>query len=50
MGALQNTRSLGDLKWKPFGVTPEPTVRTKLLEGTRHDFAADDPISEDVVP
>ncbi|KAI0274736.1 protein serine/threonine phosphatase 2C [Gloeopeniophorella convolvens] len=24
MGALENTRSLGDLKWKPFGVTAEP--------------------------
>ncbi|KAI0320371.1 phosphatase 2C-like domain-containing protein [Amylostereum chailletii] len=33
MGVLQNTRSLGDLKWKPFGVTPEPDVRTKLLYG-----------------
>ncbi|KAI0788628.1 phosphatase 2C-like domain-containing protein [Abortiporus biennis] len=31
MGALANTRSLGDLKWKPFGVTPEPEVRSKLL-------------------
>ena len=25
--------SLGDLKYKPFGVTPEPEVRTKLLNG-----------------
>jgi hypothetical protein len=25
--------SLGDLKWKPYGVTPEPDVRTMLLEG-----------------
>lgn len=25
--------SLGDLKYKRFGVTPEPEVRTKLLEG-----------------
>ncbi|KAF9229161.1 protein serine/threonine phosphatase 2C [Gyrodon lividus] len=33
MGALANTRALGDLKFKPFGVTPEPEVRTKLLEG-----------------
>ncbi|KAJ3558530.1 hypothetical protein NM688_g870 [Phlebia brevispora] len=31
MGALENTRSLGDLKYKPFGVTPEPEVRSKLL-------------------
>ena len=32
MGALQNTRAIGDLKWKPSGVTPEPEVRTVLLE------------------
>ncbi|KAJ8520096.1 hypothetical protein ONZ45_g3020 [Pleurotus djamor] len=25
---------LGDLKYKKFGVTPEPEIRTKLLEGT----------------
>jgi hypothetical protein len=23
---------LGDLRYKPYGVTPEPQVRTKLLE------------------
>jgi len=39
MGALQNTRSLGDLKWKPFGVTPEPTVQTKYIDGSRWAFA-----------
>ncbi|PIL33780.1 hypothetical protein GSI_04405 [Ganoderma sinense ZZ0214-1] len=33
MGALANTRCLGDLKFKPFGVTPEPEVRHMLLEG-----------------
>jgi protein phosphatase PTC6 len=33
MGALENTRGLGDLKFKPFGVTPEPEVRSKFLEG-----------------
>jgi len=33
MGALANTRGLGDLQYKKFGVTPEPEVRTKLLEG-----------------
>ncbi|KAH9175475.1 protein serine/threonine phosphatase 2C [Lactarius sanguifluus] len=33
MGALENTRSLGDLKWKPWGVTAEPEVKTKLIEG-----------------
>lgn len=36
MGALANTRSLGDLKYKPLGVTPEPEVRTMLLEGKSH--------------
>ncbi|TFY78880.1 hypothetical protein EWM64_g5134 [Hericium alpestre] len=38
MGALQNTRSLGDLKWKPFGVTPEPEIRTRILEAPRWAF------------
>ncbi|ESK97966.1 hypothetical protein Moror_904 [Moniliophthora roreri MCA 2997] len=33
MGALANTRGLGDLNYKKFGVTPEPEVRTKLLTG-----------------
>ena len=31
---LTAVTSLGDLKFKPFGVTPEPEVRVKLLEGT----------------
>ncbi|TFK56977.1 protein serine/threonine phosphatase 2C [Heliocybe sulcata] len=34
MGALANTRGLGDLNYKQYGVTPEPEVRTKLLNGT----------------
>ncbi|KIL71812.1 hypothetical protein M378DRAFT_115364 [Amanita muscaria Koide BX008] len=34
MGALVNTRCLGDLYWKPFGVTPEPEIRAKLLKGS----------------
>ncbi|KAI0257438.1 phosphatase 2C-like domain-containing protein [Lactifluus subvellereus] len=38
MGALENTRSLGDLKWKPFGVTAEPEVKTKLIEGSKWAF------------
>ncbi|KZT30676.1 protein serine/threonine phosphatase 2C [Neolentinus lepideus HHB14362 ss-1] len=33
MGALANTRGLGDLGFKRFGVTPEPDVQTKLLKG-----------------
>ncbi|KAI0800963.1 protein serine/threonine phosphatase 2C [Fomes fomentarius] len=36
MGALANTRCLGDLKFKPFGVTPEPEVRHLILEGHNH--------------
>ncbi|KAI0639709.1 protein serine/threonine phosphatase 2C [Trametes polyzona] len=35
MGALANTRCLGDLKFKPFGVTPEPEVRSMLLDGPK---------------
>lgn len=32
--SLLTVISLGDLKFKPFGVTPEPEVRVKLLEGS----------------
>ncbi|KAJ7071141.1 phosphatase 2C-like domain-containing protein [Mycena amicta] len=39
MGALANTRCLGDLRYKKFGVTPEPEVRTKLLEGEEWAYA-----------
>jgi protein phosphatase PTC6 len=38
MGVLENTRSLGDFKYKPFGVTPEPEVRGKLLKGSFPPF------------
>lgn len=34
MGALVNTRCLGDLRYKRFGVTAEPEVRSKLLNGS----------------
>ncbi|KIY50582.1 protein serine/threonine phosphatase 2C [Fistulina hepatica ATCC 64428] len=34
MGALANTRVLGDLQYLKFGVTPEPEVRSKLLNGS----------------
>ncbi|OCH96217.1 protein serine/threonine phosphatase 2C [Obba rivulosa] len=33
MGVLANTRSLGDLKFKAFGVTSEPQVNYMLLDG-----------------
>ncbi|PPQ64760.1 hypothetical protein CVT26_002704 [Gymnopilus dilepis] len=38
MGALANTRCLGDLRYKKYGVTPEPEVRTKLLNGKEWAF------------
>ncbi|KAI0080275.1 protein serine/threonine phosphatase 2C [Panus rudis PR-1116 ss-1] len=57
MGALENTRSLGDLKWKPYGVTPEPQVETRILDGPNYSHitlisdgissvASDDEISD----
>jgi protein phosphatase PTC6 len=39
MGALANTRGLGDLRYKRFGITPEPEIRSKLLEGKYWAFA-----------
>jgi len=33
MGVLSNTRCLGDLQYKKFGVTPEPQIQTRLLDG-----------------
>ncbi|PPQ67057.1 hypothetical protein CVT25_005658 [Psilocybe cyanescens] len=38
MGALANTRCLGDLRYKKFGITPEPEVRSKLLDGKEWAF------------
>jgi protein phosphatase PTC6 len=38
MGVLENTRSLGDFKYKRFGITPEPEVRERLLKGDIHLF------------
>lgn len=34
MGALANTRGIGDMNYKPFGVTAEPEITTKLLRGS----------------
>jgi len=39
MGALANTRGIGDLKFKPFGVTAEPEVKAKLLKGSDWAYA-----------
>ncbi|CAE6492231.1 unnamed protein product, partial [Rhizoctonia solani] len=33
MGALANTRGLGDFRYKAFGVTPEPEITSKLITG-----------------
>lgn len=33
MGALANTRGFGDQKYKYFGMTPEPEIRTRRLKG-----------------
>ncbi|THH10927.1 hypothetical protein EW145_g997 [Phellinidium pouzarii] len=38
MGALANTRGIGDMNFKSFGVTAEPEVRTKLLKGPEWAF------------
>ncbi|CAE6480818.1 unnamed protein product [Rhizoctonia solani] len=38
MGALANTRGLGDFRYKAFGVTPEPEMISKLLTGGRYAF------------
>lgn len=39
MGVLANTRCLGDLQFKKFGVTPEPELRSKLLNGNEWSSA-----------
>ncbi|KZW02601.1 protein serine/threonine phosphatase 2C [Exidia glandulosa HHB12029] len=38
MGALANTRCIGDSQYKQFGVTPEPTITTRLLEGPHYAY------------
>ncbi|KAG8697718.1 hypothetical protein FRC08_006357 [Ceratobasidium sp. 394] len=38
MGVLANTRGLGDFRYKSFGVTPEPEIRTQLLIGSQYAF------------
>jgi len=32
MGALANTRGFGDFQFKPFGVTPEPEIRSQIIK------------------
>ncbi|KAL7418198.1 phosphatase 2C-like domain-containing protein [Mrakia frigida] len=38
MGAVENTRSMGDGRWKPTGVTSEPQVTSRVIDGTAHAF------------
>lgn len=38
MGALANTRCIGDSQYKQYGVTPEPTITTRLLEGPHYAY------------
>lgn len=33
MGAVENTRGFGDGRWKPSGVTVEPQVETRVVDG-----------------
>jgi protein phosphatase PTC6 len=33
MGAIENTRSFGDGDYKPLGVTAEPEVKHRILNG-----------------
>ncbi|KAF8343156.1 phosphatase 2C-like domain-containing protein [Cantharellus anzutake] len=40
MGAVANTRGLGDTDFKPFGVTPEPEVRRRILRNRDWAFLA----------
>ncbi len=40
MGAIENTRSLGDGDFKPAGVTAEPEVKHRILDGERSPYSA----------
>ncbi|QRW18818.1 protein phosphatase 2C [Rhizoctonia solani] len=39
LGRPANTRGLGDFRYKAFGVTPEPEITSKLLNGEQYAFA-----------
>ncbi|KAE8542160.1 hypothetical protein D1P53_001643 [Cryptococcus gattii VGV] len=39
MGAVENTRGFGDGRWKPSGVTVEPQVETRVIDGDAHAYA-----------
>ncbi|KAH7104595.1 phosphatase 2C-like domain-containing protein [Auriculariales sp. MPI-PUGE-AT-0066] len=38
LGAVANTRCIGDSQYKRHGVTPEPTFTTRLLEGPHYAY------------
>lgn len=38
MGAVENTRGFGDGRWKPSGVTVEPQVETRVIDGEAHAY------------
>ncbi|OXG11683.1 PP2Cc protein phosphatase [Cryptococcus neoformans Ze90-1] len=38
MGAVENTRGFGDGRWKPSGVTVEPQVETRVIDGDGHAY------------
>ncbi|XAO27625.1 hypothetical protein I312_106483 [Cryptococcus bacillisporus CA1280] len=38
MGAVENTRGFGDGRWKPSGVTVEPQVDTRVINGDAHAY------------
>ncbi|OCF37170.1 PP2Cc protein phosphatase [Kwoniella heveanensis CBS 569] len=39
MGVVENTRGFGDGEWKPSGVTVEPDVNTRIIDGECPDHA-----------
>ncbi|WVR06506.1 hypothetical protein IAU60_003537 [Kwoniella sp. DSM 27419] len=38
MGVVENTRGFGDGEWKPSGVTVEPDVETRIIDGPDHAY------------
>nr|XP_019012939.1 PP2Cc protein phosphatase [Kwoniella pini CBS 10737]OCF51720.1 PP2Cc protein phosphatase [Kwoniella pini CBS 10737] len=38
MGVVENTRGFGDGEWKPSGVTVEPEVTTRIIDGQEHSY------------
>ncbi|EIW67659.1 hypothetical protein TREMEDRAFT_64254 [Tremella mesenterica DSM 1558] len=38
MGAIENTRGFGDGKWKSSGVTAEPEIITRVIDGSDYSY------------